>query len=175
MNKNLLSGIAIGLVLNLLVLGIYHFSFKEKIAYVKTGVILEKYSGMKQANDQFQQELKSVQQTADTLRARYETLKNANQKTADWGYKLGVAERDFQQYSQNAQQQLQQKQQQLTADVLDRVNSFIENYGKKNGYKIILGTTQDGSLLYGEPGADLTDQILSELNSSTDKSSSAKK
>jgi outer membrane protein len=44
------------------------------------------------------------------------------------------------------------------------VNGFIESFGEKNQYKLILGTTESGSILYGNKGDDLTDEITKNLN-----------
>ncbi|MFL5730509.1 MAG: OmpH family outer membrane protein, partial [Cytophagaceae bacterium] len=85
-------------------------------------------------------------------------------KRAEWGYQVGLAEKEYLQYNQTAQEQLQQRQRQLSGQVLTTVNTFIQDYGKNHGYKIILGTTNDGSILYGLDQDDLTSVILEELN-----------
>ncbi|RYF87208.1 MAG: OmpH family outer membrane protein, partial [Chitinophagaceae bacterium] len=59
----------------------------------------------------------------------------------------------------------QQRQQQLTSDVLAKINSYIQEYGKDKGFKIIFGTTTEGNILYGLDEDDLTETILTNLNS----------
>jgi outer membrane protein len=147
----------------------YHFLTREKTGYVRIGVVLQKYQGMIDANKQFAAELEIVRSNADTLRNRYERLKQKEKDVkpggkAEWGYQLGVSEKEYMDYSENADKQLQQRQQQLTSEVLNRINNYIQEYGKADGYKIIFGTTNDGSILYGRESDDLTDVIVSQLN-----------
>jgi outer membrane protein len=159
----------ISFLVSVTILFAYHFLTREKMAYVKTGEILQKYQGMIDANKQFASEFAIVQGNVDTLKNRYERIKSSESsiskdKRSDWAYQLGVAEKEFSQYNQTAQQQIQQRQQQLTLGVLNKINTFIQEYGKKNGYKIILGTTEDGSILYASEKDDLTTVILDEIN-----------
>ena len=145
----------------------YHFLVKQPIGYVKTGIVLQKYEAMIEANKQYAMEVSVVKGNIDTLRNRYERLKaeaKYSAQKADWGYRLGIAEKEYLQYNESAQQQLQQRQQQLTTNVLNTVNTFIQEYGKQHQYKIIFGTTTDGSILYGIEKDDLTEIVLSELN-----------
>ncbi len=146
----------------------YHFfNTQKKIGFVKTGVVIQKYKGMTEANGRYNSELAVVQGNLDTLKQRYENLKRfgeGNQKDVNWNQRVATAEKEFMQYNQTAQQQLLQRQQELTKQILDNINNYVQNYGKKNGYALILGTTSDGSILYGVDKDDLTDKILQDLN-----------
>ncbi|KAA9324907.1 OmpH family outer membrane protein [Adhaeribacter soli] len=152
---------------------IYHFLFKEpaRIGFVKTGVLIQKYKGMETANKQFEEEVKIVTANIDTLRTRFEKIKavqdNSNPALkSDLTYRASVAEREYRSYSDAATKQIQQRQNQLSAEVLGKINSYIQEYGKKNNYKMILGTTNDGSILYGLDQDDLTEKVLADLNAS---------
>lgn len=150
--------------------GPVYYNYKEpKIAFVKSGILIQEYGGMRDANKKFEQEMQVVQANMDTLRNRYISLKAkegdipANQK-ADWAYELGRKESELQQYTEQAAGQMEIRKNELTGKILKDVNDFIQEYGKKNNYKIILGTTNDGSILYGNEADDLTDVILELLN-----------
>jgi outer membrane protein len=148
---------------------IYHYISKQKIGYVKNGTLIQKYQGMIDANNQFAVEVNIARNNSDTLRSRFESLKRKESSVkpaakGEWGYQLGLAEREYLQYSEAVDKQLQQRQQQLTKEVLDKINSYIHTYGEEHGYRFILGTTNEGSILYGLEQDDLTDQILSDLN-----------
>lgn len=167
--KNLIIAFTVSLFITASGIFIYHIITRQKTAYVKIGVVLQKYQGMLDANKQFASELSVVQGNVDTLRSRYENLKSQERSIspsgkAEWGYRVGVAEKEYMQYSDAADKQLQQRQQQLTADVLNTVNTYIQEYGKDKNFKMIFGTTTDGSILYGEEQDDLTETILQELN-----------
>lgn len=165
--RHLLISILVSLLVTLAIVFAYHRMGQPKLGYVKTGEVLQKYEAMAQANSQYASELSLVQANLDTLRQRYERLQvqaRSASRNAQLSYQLGAAEKDFTQYSQTAQQQMQQRQQQLTTEVLNQVNTFIQDYGKQQGYKIILGTTSEGSILYGLEEDDLTEIVIRELN-----------
>jgi outer membrane protein len=45
----------------------------------------------------------------------------------------------------------------------------VEEYGKENGYDLILGTTTSGNILYGTEKKDITEQVLNALNNAYEK------
>jgi len=141
----------------------------DKIGYIKTGVVIKEYKGMIAATEQYNNELKVVQANLDTLHNRYETLKAQNNslranKKEEGSYKLEMAKTEFDKYNEQASVQMQARREELTRKVLEKINDFITGYGKENNYKLILGTTEDGSILYGKEGDDLTQTVLNILN-----------
>jgi outer membrane protein len=167
--KNIVVSFGIAILSAIIVVWMFHFFERSKIGFVRSGVILQDYKGMKEANDQFNKELTLVQVNSDTLRNRYEQLKANEQniskeKKTDWAYQLGIAKNEFEKYNQQASQQMEQRKQELTKKVLEEINNCVQEYGKKNSYKMILGTTNEGSILYGNEADDLTNKILELLN-----------
>ena len=47
---------------------------------------------------------------------------------------------------------------------MSQINSFVKQYAEQEGYDIILGTTQSGSLLYANNALDITEEIVEALN-----------
>lgn len=167
--KNILISVLISLLFSITAVVVYHHYFKERVVFIRSGAILQQYKGMEQANKQFENEVQQVQTNLDTLKNRYQRLlaeeKNipAAQK-ADWGYRLGVAKNDFDKYNTQANEQMEARKQELTKGVLLKINTFIQELGKKNNYKMIMGTTNEGSILYGRDADDLTESVLKSLN-----------
>jgi len=121
------------------------------------------------ANGQFNREVQAAQANMDTLKRKYEALIKQEatikpEKKSDWSYQLGIAEYEYKNYVTTAQQKMQERQKELTTAVVKEINSYIHDYGKKNGYTIIFGATTEGSILYGEEQEDLTEIILKQLN-----------
>ncbi len=48
--------------------------------------------------------------------------------------------------------------------VISKVNAFVEDYGKTNGYTYILGKNQAGSVMYGEEKKDISKDLTEALN-----------
>lgn len=170
MKQKILS-IAIYLTITIVGIFLYHSFFRKevKLAYIKTGVLLNDYKGMKMANEQFNKEVQAVQANIDTLKRRYEQLKmkesniTPDEKT-NWTKQLAIAEYEYNNYRATAQKQMEERKMKLRTEVVNHISSFIYDYGKEHNYTIILGSTDQGSILYGQEQKDLTDIILKELN-----------
>jgi outer membrane protein len=56
------------------------------------------------------------------------------------------------------------KRAQMMDGVYQKINVYLDEYGKSHHYDLILGTVQGGSILYGSSGVDITDDIIKGLN-----------
>ncbi|MBS1525343.1 MAG: OmpH family outer membrane protein [Bacteroidetes bacterium] len=72
---------------------------------------------------------------------------------------------EFQRYQQNAGADFQNAQADETKKLYDKVYAFTKQYAKDNGYKVVL-TFQTGntSLLYADPGLDITADFVKKIN-----------
>lgn len=145
----------------------------KKIAYVRSTELIYNYLGMKEAQRKFQQKSEAWKANVDTLKSDYNrTLskytvevaslsKEERQKRENY---LNDQQKNLMSYSQAISDNAKQEDDKVTQAVLNQINSFVEEYGKKNNYDIILGTTVSGSLLYGKESIDITEEVLKELN-----------
>jgi|GEM_PF-1612822 len=169
MKRSVFLSLAVSVIASLTLLACYHIFFTKKMGYVKTGELLEKYEGMKNANVQFMEEIRIVQSNVDTLRSRLDLLKSRENMISDsekkqWAMEVGSRENELEQYSHSADEQLKNRQVQLTEKVISEINKAIQDYGKANNYAFVFGTTANGNLIYAEEGDDLTEIILEKLN-----------
>jgi outer membrane protein len=167
--KTILISVSLSVVLTVGIFLLLQRVTASKTGYIKSGIVLQEYKEMKDVSDQFNGELKLVQNNLDTLRKRYDRLKLMEgtispKEQKDWLYRLEVAQNEYEKYNQQASQQMNSRKQELTKRVLETVNSFIQQYGKEHNYKLILGTTDDGSILYGNEADDMTQLLLEKLN-----------
>lgn len=150
--------------------------FKEDpLVYVDTNLLLENYDGMKAARQEFQQKAAVWQANMDTLKAeleaslrKYETDKpgmTAKEKELNEEL-LKAKQQQFIDYQNGIQQRSQQEDYEMTQQVLTQVNTFIEAYGKRKGYTIILGANSSGNIVYAEEHLDITEELQKELNES---------
>ena len=73
--------------------------------------------------------------------------------------------RDFERSYKDSQAELQQRDNELTADLLKEMQVVIAIFGEEGGYMLILEQASS-SVLYGAPEIDLTDQIIKAYNDS---------
>jgi outer membrane protein len=167
--RTILINIFFTLLISVGVVWIFQKYTTPKIGYIKSSVVLQDYKEMIEVTEQFNNELKVVQTNLDTLKSRYEKLKEQEpligpKEKTNWSYRLGIAQNEFEKYNQQASEQMQARRNELTKKVLENINNYIQQYAKENNYKLILGTTDDGSILYGLETDDLTQTILNQLN-----------
>jgi outer membrane protein len=144
-----------------------------KIGYVKSDVLLAQYKPAMAVQQRMQMESAQAQQE---LEGRYKELQSMDaelqkklqvltqQALAPQIEKFQKRQNEFYQLQQGHQQQLQQKQAQLLEPIFQDISNFINKYGKDHGYTVVLGTPMEGLVVYGDPAADLTETILTELN-----------
>lgn len=145
-----------------------------RVAYVRSQNLLYGYSGMKEAMSSFQARNASWQANADTLRADLERgIAGLQQMETQGGNarsiqseraRLQTQQRDLIRYQESMERRAGEEENTMLKGVLNQVNTFVERYAQKHGYDLILGTTNEGSLLYADTRLDITDEILTALN-----------
>ncbi len=173
MKKNSIQ-ILFTLVVCSLLITAYHFLSKNKIGYVTTAVLLSEYQGMKKANKQFEDEYKLVQNNIENLQKRYQDIlfkyeNSTGMEKRRLKEEVEEAYENYEKYNTKALSDMETRRRELTVNVLNEINKVIEQYGKENRYKLILGSTDDGSLLYGKQADNITEAILEVLNNTTKK------
>ena len=135
--KKILVIVVISIICSVVVVLSIQFFDKTKIGFVRSGLIIQQYKGMIEANEKFAEEIKMVLTNIDTLKNRYERLKASEssiplkQKT-EWAYKLGISHNEFEKYDERSKEQLELRKDELTKKVLEKINVFIQDYGKMN-------------------------------------------
>lgn len=167
--SNALSVIAI--LLALIVLGVQFFK-ADKVVYVNTGIVLEKYQGMIDAKNKFEGLSKQWKDNLDTLTKEFQNdLKKYEKEQASMSAKekqlsqelLRNKQQQLGQYQEAIQQKARDEEGKLSEGELKKINSYLEKYGKERHYNIIFGTS-GGNILYADKGIEITDVIVDGLN-----------
>lgn len=145
-----------------------------KIGYIRSEQVLQQYKPAIAVQQQLQKETEEAQKD---LEKRYNELQvmdaDIKKKSAVLTMqalspqieKMQRKQNEFLQLQQSLQQQMSRKQAELLEPIFQDISNFINKYGRDNGYMLILGTPVEGMIVYGDPGKDLTDIIVTELNS----------
>ncbi len=160
-------------VLSVLCVGILWFKIQTpRMAYVRSAVLIEKFKGMQDAQALYQKKLSGLQSDMDLRKAGIEQdIQQFEQEARS----LSAQEREIRAASiRNQQTTLVSYEEQATEKAkegekiirgaFNQINSLVEQYAKEKGYDLILGTTQDGSVLYGNQAIDITDEVVIYLN-----------
>jgi Skp family chaperone for outer membrane proteins len=173
MNKKVLVSIGLSLLIANLAVTTWQATHVRKVAYVRSTELVYGYFGMTEAMNKFEVGQRLRQSELDTLSA---DLQNAVALARQFAMQKDEVEfnrmsaevtkkrNELMKHSQTVEQRSSEEEQKILGGVLSQVNAFVESYAQEKGYDIILGTTADGSLLYGESTMDITNDVLLALN-----------
>jgi len=146
----------------------------NKIGYVDNGTVINDYQAKKDVESRFKTKEASFTKKFDSIDNAFQidvqkfqvSARSMSQKKAEARYQeLGQLKQINDQQKQQEAQQLTQEFQTEIDTLIVRVKNFVKDYGKKNGYTYILGTSDAAaSVLYGTNDNDLTQTILDALN-----------
>jgi outer membrane protein len=167
---------AITLLILLVIIGFVSFNLlskSNKIAYVDALKLVSNYEGMKIAKAELQSKFLTYQKNIDTLKMELSSKSNeytSRRSTLSAGEKklfeevLSAKEQQLVNYQNMVQEKAQEEDLELTQKALDKINTYVKQYGEQHGYELILAATQYGNIVYGYPDVDITDEIIEGLN-----------
>ncbi len=147
-----------------------------KIAYVDVEEIMKEYKGTKVSEEIIKVKSEKLRTELDSSFTGFQQKVMAYQQKAP---KMSAAKRaqaeqalmQEKQFNDQRQQAIQQQLQTLSEESLNKLSKelkdFVQKYAKEKGYNIILGTSGViGTVMYAEETADITDDVLVQLNKS---------
>jgi outer membrane protein len=163
-------------LLNVFIICILAFQFfpMTKIAYADTSRLMVGFSEankvereLKAEDGKWREQLKvlqdSVQAAVDQMSKEFDGAKPARKRELQdnlsaWNQRLN----NFKHANMQKMERLRNEKMQ---GVVDKVNVYLDEYGKKHNYSIIFGTVMGGSILYGNKDKyDITQEIINGLN-----------
>ena len=143
-----------------------------KIGYVDLQRALNESEAGKSAKERFkvqvdrlQVDLKKKKDALDSMKEQLDkkasVMKPDEARSLESDYQKKL--RDFERAYKDSQGELQQKDNELTVDLLKELQVVIEEFGKEQGYSIILEQSSS-SVLYGAADLDLTEQVIARYN-----------
>ncbi|WP_178991335.1 OmpH family outer membrane protein [Winogradskyella schleiferi] len=148
---------------------------QEKIAFIDNGKVINDYQMKIDIEDKFKTQNENFSKQRDSIAKTYQMeMQSIQQRLATMSpQKQQEESQAFSQKWQPVQQQMQMQQQQMEQmfttemdSVISKMNKFVEDYGKKNGYTFILGKNQAGSVVYGNEANDITEGVIEAINES---------
>jgi len=130
-----------------------------KAAKEQLAVKANHYEGEKNSREAELKKLKADLEKQNVLLS--ESARSSKEK--DYQQKL----KEYQRFLKDAQDDLQGKNDELTNKIVESIVKIINDYGRKNGYTIIF--VKNDGMIYQDEKADLTDEILKQLNASKRK------
>lgn len=146
---------------------------QTKIAYIDVEVLMKDYEATKALEVSLIAKQEKMAKELDSIGAPFQLkvqqyYKNAQKMSANKRAEMEGALQQEQQLIQSKQQQasqiLQQENKEMSEIITKRVDSFVADFAKAKGYKLILGTSGKGTVLYSDETLNVTTEILEILN-----------
>jgi outer membrane protein len=151
---------------------------QTKIGYVNVENLMKDYKATKVLETQLKTKQEKISRQLDSLQTPFKVKvqnyyqsaqKMSASKRAKVEKELQQEQQMLQLNQQQAAKQLQDENKAESEKITKRVDSLVENFAKANGYKLILGTSGNGTVMYGDTTLNVTKKILVMLNADFDK------
>ena len=163
--------------LNVLLIGSVIFlaiklNSQEQIYYVDSSKLLKDYTEMAEARKEYTKKMEAYKANVDTLTAgvqkQIEQYEKESSKMSDREKKLSrelinTRQQELMDYQRAIEQQAREEDQKIMGKVLNNINTFLLEYGKKKDCKYVL-VAANGNIAYGSESLDITAEVLKELN-----------
>ena len=148
----------------------------QKIAYIRSSVLLEQAPGRAEAEQQFDKEtgvfrdqIKRMSDSLNAMVADFEKTQASLSATArdTRGKSIQAKEAEYQRRTRELEQKAQARQGELVQPILDRVKQAIEDLRIEGGYSFVFNADQGSSIVAMDKNLDITDRVLAKLRGST--------
>lgn len=152
---------------------IFQVQSSSQQVYVDVNKLLDGYKRTKIVRAEFEEKAKTLNANVDSLMGDWQKeLKSYEKERSKMSKKelelkqqlLSNKQQQINNYQQAIQKQIQEEDKKSTQTVINDINDYIKEYGKRHNHKIIFGASGGGNIMYADESTDLTQEILEGLN-----------
>lgn len=146
---------------------------QDKIGFVDNAKLMNEYQEKIDMENKYKKKFEKFDKKTDSISKLFQIEAEAFDANKN-KMSPGAAQAKYQELLQKKQligQQLQGEEQVIVQEsqkeidsLKSKVRKFVKDYGKNNGYTFILGSTENGSILYGSEAKDVTEEVVKALN-----------
>jgi len=171
MNKLSLPIAIIALILS--IASFFYFQSNSDLVYVDVNKLMEGYKRTKIVRATFEEKAKTLNANVDSLMTDWQKeIKTYEKERSRMSKKelelkqqlLGNKQQQINNYQLAIQKQIKEEDKKATQTVINDINDYVKEYGKKEGHQIIFGASGSGNIMYADEVTDLTQKILDGLN-----------
>ncbi len=143
----------------------------QKLGHINFAQLYEQMPGQDSIKKEFTAFQEQLQSQFQAMQTEYEnkladyqtnqaTMSNIIKQTKE--KEIVDLQRRIQEFQQTAQEELQNKENELTAPIIEKARNAVKDVAKENGYTFIFNSTE-GLLLYNEPADDIMALVKKKL------------
>lgn len=131
------------------------------------------FEGMKDATKEYTTKMNQWEAEADTMKSQLEQLlydikldsiNNDVKKTVEDQQKFMLLRQKFYTYQQDIDSKAKEEDQKMTTTVMSQLEEYIEKYGEKFKYDLIITNTQFNNVAFANKDMDITTAVLTYVN-----------
>jgi len=127
------------------------------LVYIDTSVVFSKFNMVKELQASHRPRLQGQKVVVDSIVSELQSLTVESSLKEELESRFVSENNRLRQLEEYFSQELNQK-------VWTRLGSYVKEYGKSNGYTIVLSTQGFGSVMYSEEALDITDDFILYVN-----------
>ncbi|MFV0249065.1 MAG: OmpH family outer membrane protein [Tenacibaculum sp.] len=164
------------LVLLAVVLSVISFFYSQSVpeqVYVDVNKLLEGYKRTKIIRAELATKAKTLQSNADSLLTDWQKeLKTYEKQRVKYTKKEQLLKQELLENKQHqvnnyrlaVKRQIQEEDKKAMQTLINDINDFVKDFGKRKGYTLIFGASGAGNIMYAAKSSDLTEEVLEGLN-----------
>ena len=137
----------------------FNSNSESEIVYVDNIEIFNGFNMTADLDKMNKKKLSNQKMKIDSLYRVYEVFRQEDEKS-----KLKELESELRSADTNLRRMSESMSNELREKVWQRINSYIEDFGRIKKHKIILGTQGNGTIMYAIEGKDITTEFLEYAN-----------
>lgn len=143
-------------------IGVVVYNCIPKTAFVDNQRLFEAFQGRKELEERLEQEFNQRKLSMDSLGLNIRAL----QARASMGEQpqLQAMIQRYQQMQETQQQEYQYKSQAYTEAIWKQISTYTIEYGEVHNYDYVFGIAGSGSLMFGKPHYDITEDVIQFVN-----------
>lgn len=136
----------------------------SEIVFIDTIKVFEGFDMKKDYDKKLENDLVKESQLMDSVNQLLNKATQANDE-------LGILKlkKDYFLAEKILNEKFQKLSQKYTSEVNERLNEYIKEFGKKNEYDFILGSSGQGNIMYVKEGHEVTSEVISFVNENYSK------
>ncbi|WMX16221.1 OmpH family outer membrane protein [Aureispira sp. CCB-E] len=136
-----------------------------KTAFVDSQQLFDHFQGRKELESRLEQESNQKKAVIDSLGLQIQALQELAKTDESVLLRLQQMLQQYQQMNQEHQGFYQYKSQEYTEAIWKQISQYTREYGEEHSYDYVFGIAGTGSLMFGKPQYDITEDVIQFINS----------
>lgn len=147
-----------------ILIGVIVYNSIPKTAFVDNRRLFEAFQGKKELENKLEQDSNQKKAMIDSLGLQIKAIQESTELDENSKKRLFLLQRQYEQINYEHQGTYQQKSQEYTEAIWKQISQYTLEYSKEKGYDYVFGIAGQGSLMYGKPQYDITEEVLNYIN-----------